>query len=231
MLLLKNYSFFDCLLCLGALEFWLFHRGAWFVSLIIVLYLLSPLLYQLLTRKYKWLILSLFILLLMILCKISFEDRSNTNVMYNIQFAFSRVPCFLVGMSIGKLCKDNYYCSFVWPILLFSLGWSLQKFFHINSCTEWLTLPLFLYLIFLCMNSLSNTPKIDSLLKTLGGISLESYLTNICINNMLILLIPTYLSSRLFYGRYLEYLVVIVVGLLLAFYISALYKAIIRVND
>lgn len=48
---------------------------------------------------------------------------------------------------------------------------------------------------------------------------------------MLILLIPTYLSSRLFYGRYLEYLVVIVVGLLLAFYISALYKAIIRVND
>ena len=48
---------------------------------------------------------------------------------------------------------------------------------------------------------------------------------------MLILLIPTYLSSRLFYGRYLEYFVVIVVGLLLAFFVNNLYKAIIRVND
>lgn len=40
-------SFLDLVFCLTTMEFWLYHKGAWFVSAMIPIYLLSPLLYRL----------------------------------------------------------------------------------------------------------------------------------------------------------------------------------------
>ena len=49
-LFLGIYTIADSLLCITALEYWFYHRGAWFVSLIIFLYIVAPLLYKLLSN-------------------------------------------------------------------------------------------------------------------------------------------------------------------------------------
>lgn len=53
-LILGERNIVEALLSVTALEYWLYHRGAWFVSLIIPLYLLSPLFYRLMYSRWKW---------------------------------------------------------------------------------------------------------------------------------------------------------------------------------
>lgn len=69
-MLLGEYSVCDSIFCLSTLEYWLFHRGAWFVSLIVLLYLVAPFLYRALIGKHKWIIALGIIIALMILSDI-----------------------------------------------------------------------------------------------------------------------------------------------------------------
>ena len=63
-------------------------------------------------------------------------------------------------------------------------------------------------------------PSFVSVLIPLGTVSLESYLTNIYINHFFRTLIPSRINHGIFHGRYLEYIIVIVLGLAIAFWIN-----------
>ena len=78
-ILLSLYSIGDSLLCLSTLEFWLFHRGAWFISLIIILYLFVPFLYKGFSTQYKWLIAVGIITVLVILRNINIVSPMSKN--------------------------------------------------------------------------------------------------------------------------------------------------------
>ena len=66
-MLIGKYSIVDSILCLSTLEYWLFHRGAWFVSLIIVLYLIVPLFYRCIKGAFYWLLPFCLIVIIMVL--------------------------------------------------------------------------------------------------------------------------------------------------------------------
>lgn len=213
-ILLGKYSIEDSLLCLGTFEYWLFHRGAWFVSMILVLYLISPFLYRVLSGKYKWLIAIAIIVALLIACNIPINDHSSNSLLHNIQWAFNRVPNFILGIAIGCSCKNSKKIT-ASQVLLFSfVSIVISVSIGVWKCT-WLIIPIMLYL-FTFLIKLSEKTWIDKCLKFLGKISLESYLTNITLKSILGTLIPAYFTSLVFYGHYFDYSIVVVVGLLLA---------------
>lgn len=214
-MLLGKYSVCDSILCLSAFEYWLFHRGAWFVSLIVLLYLVVPFLYKALTGKHKWIIAIGIIIVLMILGNIPIANQSLTSVLYNIQRALCRVPCFIAGITIGHSCKEGKQITTT-EMVVFVIATIISSFiFGLWKCT-WLIVPIILYLSTLLIKW-SKSSWIDKSLRLLGKISLESYLTNITINGILIALIPAYIVSPVFYGRYLEYTIVVFAGLSLAY--------------
>ena len=219
--ILGIYTIRDSLLCLSALEYWLYHRGAWFVSLILMLYILSPLLFCIEESKYKWVMNTAIISVILILCNTNIiAEGGDSNVYGNILFALGRVPCFIIGMGLGKASKGRKTISFLWVLLLTVTYFVFHRFFGITNGAEWMLVPLFLT-IFITIIRLCKDHWLNSVVLTFyGKISLESYLTNITLNSILIVLVPTYIASSLFYGRYLEYFLVIAVGTVVSYLVS-----------
>ena len=100
-LLLGERNLGEALLSLTALEYWFFHKGAWFVSMIILLYLASPLLFKVLAGKRRWLVTAGIIVVVFGLSALRVQDTSNHNLIHNIQWAFWRSPSFFIGMALG----------------------------------------------------------------------------------------------------------------------------------
>lgn len=217
MMLLGEYTFNDTLLCLSAIEFWFNHRGAWFVSLILVLYLISPLLYVLMTNRKKYIYVLLIVSLIVFLSNISLENQSNSYIIYNMQGAFSRAPSFIIGMAIGQFCIDKTQLSISWLVILATIG-AVLRIYSFTNCTNWTVVPIIIY----CLLNVRHIIRFDKILIFFGKISLESYLFNITINMLFCVLIPDYFSSPLFYGRWLEYFIVITLGTVLAYFTNRL---------
>lgn len=222
-----------CLLCLGncgiwdslssvlTLEYWLHHRGAWFVSLLVPLYLICPLLNKLLSGEKKWFMCLAIVLLLTIFSAISL-DASKDNVLYNIKFAMSRVPSFIIGMSLGQWCKEGKGISAYWIVALLILYVVFRTSFR-SFNVAYLTVPIITCLLIgICR--LCEKYSVYTFLTFMGTISLESYLTNITLNKLCQAIIPSHISSPIFYGRYLEYAVVIVFGIAVAYLVNKLLK-------
>ena len=224
--LLGYYTLYDCFLCLSTLEYWLFRRGAWFVSLILLLYLAAPFLYRALAGRFKWIIAMGITIALMILSSIPVKDVSTTSVTFNIQAAFSRVPSFIAGLAIGRSCKEGKQITMAEMAILVVVSTITSVILGFWKCI-WLVIPILLYILTPLIRW-SKGSWVDKSLKFLGKISLESYLTNISLNGILIVLIPTYIASPVFYGRYLEYTIVVVAGLLLAYIINNVAQRIIK---
>lgn len=225
-LLLGKYSVVDSILCLSTLEYWLFHRGAWFVSLILVLYFIAPLLYMLLSGNRRIAFALGMIAIIMVLGNISLKDFGSNVIMANVQGALERTPSFIFGMVLAFYCKSQKSVSVFWIIMLAILWIISSKVFHI-AAVEWLLVPSILYMSYYFLR-LFNFQWIMKSITFLGNISLESYLTNITLNSILLLLIPAYITSSVFYGRYLEYGIVVVIGLTSAFLIHQMSVSIMK---
>jgi len=228
-MLLGKYSIVDSILCLSTLEYWLFHRGAWFVSLILVLYIFAPLFYMLLSGNRRILFALGIIAIIMVLSNISFVNSGSNMIMANVQGALERTPSFIFGMALAFACKSQKSVSVFWIIMLAIIWIFSLKVFHI-AAVEWLLVPSILYMSYYFLR-LFNFQWIMNSMTFLGKISLESYLTNITLNSILLLLIPAYISSSVFYGRYLEYGIVVVIGLISAFLIHQMSVRIMKINE
>lgn len=221
LLCLGQYEILDSLSSILTLEYWLHHRGAWFVSLLVPLYLSCPLLNKLLSGDKKWFMVVATIVLLTILSALPLS-ASKDNVLYNIQFAMSRVPSFIIGMSMGQWCKEGKSISLYWPIALFVLYIVFRILFR-SFNVAYLTVPIITYLL-ISICRLCEKYRVYAFLTFMGTISLESYLTNITLNKLFQAVIPSYISSPIFYGRYLEYSLVIIIGIILSYYANKLSK-------
>ena len=220
------YTIGDSLLCLGSLEYWFYHRGAWFVSLILILYLFAPILFKALKSRYKWLYTIGIICLIMALCQMKTSEPINTSINYNIQFVLSRVPSFVIGMALGQMCQESKSVSSFWLIILALCGLLFMKYLPQGTCAIWMEMPLLLFLIDVVLKCSEKVGWLDKALVFMGGISLESYLMNISLNSLLGAVIKEYGSSAIFYGRYLQYSIVIFIGTIAAFYVNRFVKSI-----
>ena len=216
------------LLVFSTIGFWLYHVGAWYVALLVPLYLLTPPLFRLLQNKYRGLIAILLIVVLVIVCMLPIEQfRGVTHeVLSNLQWAFGRVPSFIIGMALAPLVKKgvkiNAILLIVLPLVFYVL---VHEFIDKNTPTQWCLVVPAMIVLTIFLKLIKETGFLYRFISWMGIVSLESYLANIYLCQALKTTVQSLRdSSPLFSGGYLEYTIVIFGGILLAWIVNKVSK-------
>lgn len=170
------------------IEFWISHRGAWFIAALIPMYFISPVLYKLLCKYDNKIALALILLCYVIdfIPLKYFDNDIIIDVLSNIQFASIRINSFILGMWIGLKVEQNIYISIKEIIVMIVMG-VLAVFVtkHLVYCYFFLCVPL-LYII--CIIIKHGSLIINRIFTFYGDITLESYLFNGDIPMLIIIL-------------------------------------------
>lgn len=199
LLLGGDFGIWDFLLHITTLEFWIYHKGAWFVAMLFPLYLITPLIARLFDRiKQRFLVMFVLMIVFLILSKIHIDN----NIVQNIQFVFARIPIFLLGLGIAPWIKEGVAINLLTIISFTVISLLLWHFLGLQSVGS---IPLLIMLG--CLLDLECKLTAFSVFFTfMGKISLESYLTNI------------YLGSMMRNVNHMgKYLIIILLGIFLAF--------------
>ncbi|MEE1317331.1 MAG: acyltransferase [Prevotella sp.] len=205
-----EFSILDIILSLSTLDFWIYGRGAWYISAILPLYFLTPYLSKLIeSRKNKFSCTILIILILIILSKVSISDNE---ILTNIQFVLSRVPMFILGYWLARYTKGEICITIKNAVLLTILSIIFYVFLNIYTV---LAIPILIALGYF-VNWIDKLYVVDLILRFMGKISLESYLANIYIPEI----IRHINFGDLGIGNYLSYGLVVIIGIPFAYFIN-----------
>lgn len=161
----------DFLLSITTLEFWLYHRGAWYVAMLFPLYLFTPCIVKALKSKYKYLIMSFMIIMLLFVSRIHVEN----NVICNIQFVLVRIPFYILGIGLAPLVMSKYNLRIRYACAVFILGILIWHYLGISFGGGIVIVLLTGFFV----NIIVENRIVNKVLTFVGTMSLESYLTNI----------------------------------------------------
>lgn len=215
---LENSGIIDFAYYVSTLVFWFEHRGAWFVALIIPLYLLSPLFKRIYSHKYGSAFMVGLIGLITILCLRSVYDSV---VLENIVWALKRVPFFLMGFIAGTFADKEIKIHYAYVGLLcigLMICHKLLQYFGVEI--YWILPLAVIWLISITINLLSKCQWANRALLLMGTISLESYLSNIYLGDIF--------RRFDFDSKGIIYLLVIILGISLSIIVNKLSKKIIQ---
>lgn len=170
-------SFSDFFLYITTLEFWIHHRGAWYVAMLFPLYFLTPYIVKTInTYKARVLTISVLIILLFGFSYIPSENE----IIRNIQFVTIRVPIFILGIGIAPYVKNGYGINAINVCIIIGVGLLLWHFcnFPFGGGIAIICL-LGVLMVLICKYKPTN-----KILSFMGKMSLESYLTNIYLGHI-----------------------------------------------
>lgn len=223
-ILFEDWSVADGILYIANLGFLINGRGAWYVSLILLAYLLSPFLYRLLYRgRYKWHLLAALCILITFVCQDAYYDS-----MFYVSNACKRLPSFMIGMAIAEKVKEGKHVS-VLPLSLISISVYLITtiLFRGVFCKWMVIVPITLIMC----NVIEKFKCLNKICVWFGVISLESYLTNIQFGDILNHKSWIICGIDLSYGHYLEYSAVLIIGIMVAYFAHSVSNKILKSND
>lgn len=155
-------------------------RGYWYLTALLVCYIISPLLYDIYKKSNKKDI--IVVLSSFILCYI-------LSFLLGVEILFRRLPVFVLGMYIGKLCFiKNPSFNIILALIISCLLYIYTQCYRINSSSESpiyrllsnvLSLPLMISMAYLI--SIPVMKNVRILFDFMGKISLELYLIHIFI--------------------------------------------------
>ena len=198
---------------LTTVSFWLEHKGAWFVAALVPLYLVSPFFYKLVNNGQG----IIFLFLVILICTFCDKIIPSYGVFLNVNFVLHRLPCFFIGLFSGSYIlnkkKINFF-SFLISVLCLII---LLKCMHsVNLISEGYIWPSIFILIPFCCCIFNNFKKVGVFFVLLGKISLESYLMNICLGNLL--KTCNYLGHSSFTYLFL----ILILGTIIAYFVNRL---------
>ena len=162
----------------STLSFWTNHVGAWYMAMLLPLYLGTPLLYRLLSGRHRYVCAALLIVLSAAFCMLDFKSAPGSAVLANIQFTTGRFPAFVAGMLAGPAIKSGSG-QVGWIVFaLLAAAFIPVKLF----CTPTLVFPVLgiaFALLFVAVIEAIGCVPMNALLNKLGKMSLEAYLCNI----------------------------------------------------
>ncbi len=174
-----DWSFSTYLWRLSTLSFWSDHWGLWFIALILVLYLVTPLLNLLMRGRYKWAI----IILLVLLSWTYGSSVGSSGFEKNAQFALCRVPSYLLGFTLAENIRSEKEVSLLYAystlLILFVICVIIRLFTNISVSMFWIEGMILMITLTIVLHALSNNNRMLSFFRFLGSISLESYCTNV----------------------------------------------------
>ena len=229
------FSFSKELMVFSTIDFWLNHTGAWYIALLIPLYSLTPLIYMCLQLGNRIFLAGLMVVVLIIVCMLNIDTFNGAPyaICNNLQWAFGRVPSFIIGMAAAPLIKRGMKIHvgvlIILPLIFYV---AIHEFINKNTPTQWcLVLPVLTVLI-LSIEYIRNKKFVYHFISWMGIVSLESYLANIYLCNMLKeIFSPLRANYPLLTNGYLEYSLVILLGILLSLLINKMSMPIVAKLD
>lgn len=193
---------------LSTISFWTHHNAAWFVALLIPLYIIAPLLYRILyasSLNRGGIYCIIIVVFLTWICSVHFSCTGILgNTIHNTQWAFSRVPSFVIGMYLGKPIMEHKKVSF-WSLIALLCVWVLARLLLPQCFVEWIiSFPLALCMCFF-LKSVQRYNIIYCSVLGLGSASLESYLCNVGLCRVMQDYKETLEVFSVFNGHYLDY--------------------------
>jgi len=213
-------SWGEWLLYFSTVRFWTHHVGMWYVALLVFLYPLAPLLYRTfeLSRSRTVIAISL-VALILIITHIPVEKTGDlaNSIILNLQGTFKRTVSFVMGMYIAPYVKQGIKANALYIIVASAVGCVLFHLLMKEVFYSWLyVLPLLIVLCYI-LERLPEKSIANVFLLWIGAASLESYLTNVGIRALMPLYISPWSGNPLFGGHYLDYALVIVLGLIMSY--------------
>ena len=207
----ENIWYFISLI--STISFWTDHIGAWYIAMLIPIYLFAPEIKNLCNilnvKRFKigGVILAMLFTILYVIYDMGVMECSK--IVDNIFGVLSRVPSFCIGMGIAPLVKKNVEINFLYVIIL-----SLILYSVLHHCLPDSNFPVLLAIPLLTIYILGlrylDTKGFDmNILTFMGVISLESYLTNVFFGGFF----HRINWGPLVYGNYIPYLCVIISGI------------------
>lgn len=194
--LLNNTPLMDYFLHISTLDFWVYGQNgvsAWYVSFIILLYLIYPAIYKMLSKK-NW-IRDIFILFLIVIIFDSILFIYYRDVYLRYERALLRVPVFLIGTVYGKNEYEGKRYP-AWRFLLYGIVFFLVKvgfshfvnpqndLYDVGVRISYLPATLALSEFMPYLRSYVPDNPFRKMFEKLGSVSLEIYLTHILVNEL-----------------------------------------------
>lgn len=224
-----DFCFGQWLYEFSTIGFWHQHKGAWFVALIIPIYLISPFLYKLLQcTSRKLIVCMLLITSIMVLTshEVYPSEASQYELIDNLQWAFGRSISFIIGMYFAFLAMKgmsiNIFVVISVNIVIFVVLRFVAPLWFRNWCY---VIPIIVSLCYM----FSITKKcvwLSNACCWMGVISFESYLTNVGYNHRMQDILGNMRTITAFSGHYLDYCLILIIGLLTAYLVNRLVRKI-----
>lgn len=154
-------------------SYWVEHVGLWFLALLVPLYILTPALFLLFDSRFRYLNLFISLVIVLVASAIPFDNSSET--ISTIQGCLSRIPCYLVGLCIGKDIQ-NKRDGLIFLILPFTLYVIMKVLpFPFEIYKGWILALLITGLIIVILEKTNNNSLVKPL-AMLGKYTLELYI-------------------------------------------------------
>ena len=220
---LGEVSFVRFFFTMTTLGYWFYHDGAWFVSLLVPLYFLSPLLYSIRKCKHGVFYLTLLLILFVVVGKID-APHNNSCFLYNFTFALQKCPSFIIGLIFAPWVVEGRKINFFYLLIAgLLLKFILSRFCGVSGSAAFfvLVIPICLCLCYICqqIESIGLSDRGEKIgkyigvgLSFMGKISLESYLANS-------FLLHIALSISIPINGCNIYLLIIIIGTIISIYV------------
>lgn len=218
--LVNGDSFCMYLANISTLSYWLYHKGAWYVAMLIPLYFATPLLKKILSGRYQLLA---FVLLVIASTVPAYCLLNVINIrdgfLYNLCFVLMRLPSFLFGLFIAPWIKKNkeirYDLICAISVLLLFLSFIMQK--RALPFELFMLIPITVVSIKVMSVNNKYIGEIRCFFAFMGSISLESYLYNILLPIILISINWDFIKVGINNGNYFIYSLTILIGVVLSY--------------
>lgn len=226
---LDEQSFDYFLSNVSTLSYWFYHNGAWYVAMLIPLYLVTPCLVSILSNKYSWIH---FILLTLLCYSCAAYYHVNPPAAYgiehNISFVIFRLPSYFLGITIAPYIQTEYVISRTKTliILISSLAIGVVLYRYHLPFEMFIAILIIGFCSLILSGSSKFIIKTKKYLNKLGKVSLESYLFNIFLPLLLIRINWDYISPNINRGNYLMYIITVILGCALSFGINQIVEII-----
>lgn len=226
---IDNESFVFFINNVSTFSYWIYHKGAWYIAMLIPLYLITPLLVRLLSNKSSW----VFFIILTLICYSCalwnhYFPPITYSIEHNVSFVIYRLPSYFLGITVAKYIHKNLKVSLTTVILILVACAILGTVLYLFKMPFEMFMAIIMIIICTYVFSISNkfTVKLRVVFNKLGKISLESYLFNIFLPILLIRINWDFIIPNLNNGNYFMYIITILSGLLLSLGVNRLVEAI-----
>lgn len=175
---------------LGLLFWFTGNQQIWFISLMVVLYLLYPYIYAFVFSKPEKKLSAPFRTLILIALTVGLLytfDKTAHDTFMTYEIALTRIPSFLIGVIVGKYVYEKkkfpVWCwLIVVPLLVFGNYMALNHKYSARLYSRLARLEISVPLMFIMAAVFMFTPKfIRAFLSFFGNISLELYISHLIV--------------------------------------------------